>query len=261
MTPIPSYDDQPVPRKLSPFVRRLLVLDYQDAEKVTIPARPTGQAYIGWLLKGNATAKANGASFMIQSNGVHISGQLSAFDAEYSLAGPAFHLLAELTATGAFRLLKRDIGALQNKIALMDVLSGGDDPMQCFAGMLHGLAEHAGPDNRRVARAAQIIEDANGLVNITAVARELGMSDRHLRREFTRVVGIAPKPFAMIKRSLFAFQTLAMQPDADLADIVHEGGFADQSHLTKVFQLYLRSTPGRLTLDHDGVLQSIVARA
>ncbi len=106
MTPIPSYDDQPVPRKLSPFVRRLLVLDYQDAEKVTIPARPTGQAYIGWLLKGNATAKANGASFMIQSNGVHISGQLSAFDAEYSLAGPAFHLLAELTATGGIPVAK-----------------------------------------------------------------------------------------------------------------------------------------------------------
>lgn len=258
---LPAYIEHTVPQGLTPFVRRILSLDFPEHRAVTIPARPTGQIYIGLVARGACMASASGARFAGRAYSGHISGQLTAFDADYTLEGPAHHVLAEMTATGAYRLLKRDMAELQNQVEFFDVAPHGQVPIDRLHELLGALAKEAADEIPLIARAAQIIEDHKGALAIQDLAGELGMSQRNLLRSFTTVVGIAPKPFAMIKRTLFALSKLAENPKADLADIVYEAGFSDQSHLTKIFQLYLRSTPRKLALDNDGILTSIVSRA
>ncbi len=46
----------------------------------------------------------------------------------------------------------------------------------------------------------------------------------------------------------------------DIADVAVETGFTDQAHLTKYFNLYMRTTPAKLELNDDGVLKSVVAK-
>ena len=109
--------------------------------------------------------------------------------------------------------------------------------------------------------AVEEIEKARGNIRVVDLAEDLGLSERHLRRDFTRIVGMSPKPFSMVQRVLSALQMLSANPEIDMADLVYEAGFSDQPHLIRVVQLYMRATPSNLKLDDDGVLRSIVAGA
>jgi len=67
---------------------------------------------------------------------------------------------------------------------------------------------------------------------IRTLARELGISERQLRRRFHSAVGYGPKQLARILR----FRTIVDAIDrgaADLARLAFEAGYADQAHLTR----------------------------
>ncbi|SHH33505.1 Helix-turn-helix domain-containing protein [Cognatiyoonia sediminum] len=261
MSSIPDYQVETVPDDLAPFFTRFLKLDFQTEGSVTIPARPTGHIYLGLIAKGKTRASAEGKSFQAQSGQTHLSGQLTTFDAEYELVGSTEHYLAEFTATGAYRFFERDLGALVNRMEISDELDVGGDGFETFLAHLRELALPAGPEQPRVVSAVEEIEKARGNIRVVDLAEDLGLSERQLRRDFTRIVGMAPKPFAMVQRVLSALQMLSANPEIDMADLVYEAGFSDQPHLIRVFQLYMRATPSNLKLDDDGVLRSIVAGA
>lgn len=255
-----SYQEVPVPETVKPFVRRIMVAHHEGSDAVTIPARPTGQCYIGWMPQGRGTARANGEAFLIDASSYHLSGQLTTFEADYTLHGPAQHYLAECTATGAYRLLKQDIGALRNKVAIFPFENDSGQPEAAFAKVLERLARHAGAEDMLITQIATQIEKADGIISIKALASDHGMSVRQLHRQFTRIVGMPPKAFAMVKRVLFALQQLSVQDRPDIAEVALDAGFTDQAHLTKYFNLYMRTTPARLELNDDGVLKSVVAK-
>ncbi|MCH2076580.1 MAG: helix-turn-helix domain-containing protein [Rhodobacteraceae bacterium] len=261
MSNIPSYQEHAVPNALEGLVTRFLALNFEQAEKVTVPARPTGHIYLGWVPRGNGVASAQGVDFPLEPGCCHLSGQLTTFDAEYSIEGPFQHFLAECTPIGASRLMKRDMGPLVNRCEFFTTELKGPATLETFTEILMGFAKEAGPGDDMVEAAAAKIEASRGDLRIADLAAELCVSERHLRREFTSRVGIAPKAFATIKKVLATLQALGADPSADLAELAYSSGFYDQAHLTKVFQLYMRATPGKLRFDDDGVLQSIVAGA
>ena len=261
MSEIPTYSSIPVPPELSGYVSRILRLQHDAASEISIPARPTGHVYLGWLARGRATAYANDSAFSIEAGEGHVSGQLSVFDAHYTIHGPALQFLAEFTPTGACRLLKQDLGGRQNCCDVFEFprINGGEDT--AFLSYLVELASAAAPPDLIMTAAVKRIDESRGDLSISALARDLGLSERHFRREFLKSVGIAPKPYAMIKKVLSSLQSLVENPESELSDVALESGFYDQAHLNKVFRLYLRTTPGNLRLDEDGVLKSIVAGA
>ncbi|MEL6690678.1 MAG: helix-turn-helix domain-containing protein [Pseudomonadota bacterium] len=261
MSNIPSYQEHAVPEALNGLVTRFLALDFEQAETVTVPARPTGHIYFGWVPKGSGTASAQGVDFPLEPCCCHLSGQLTTFDAEYTIEGPFRHFLAEFTPLGASRVMRRDMGALVNQCEFFETDVTGPATLETFTEILMGFASDAPAADEVVEAAAAKIEESKGDLRIAELARELGVSERHLRREFIYHVGIAPKAFATIKKVLATLQALGANPGADLADLAYSSGFYDQAHLTKVFQLYMRATPGKLRFDDDGVLQSIVAGA
>lgn len=258
---LPAYLEQPVPENIRPYVRRILQLEFHERAQITIPARPTGHIYIGLFAEGSSVATACDKRFECKAGDCHISGQLTTFDAEYSLTGPAHHVLAEFTPTGAYRLLKRSPENLKNRIDIFAAPKSQETAIDRLCALLADWAKQPGEDDQQIARAAQLIEERRGVVSISDLAQEVGMSERSFLRGFSSVVGIAPKPYAMIKRTLFVLEKLARNPEVDIADIAAEGGFSDQSHLTNIFKIYMRATPRKLELDRDGVLTSIVSGA
>lgn len=262
MTVTPVYQERPVPTALQGAVRRIMRVAIDGQDKAIIPARPTGCTYIGWFAQGTGTATANGLHFELTKGQVHLSGQLSTFDAEFTLNGPCIQYLAELTPDAMYRFLKTDVGMLCNRIETRDgpVVSGLTHD-ETFAKVLMQFQDNAGPTHHVITQAAIQIEEANGDVSIAALAGQSGMTDRQFRRLFSKVVGLSPKAYANIRRVLFALRLMAEEPKQGIADVANSAGFYDQSHLTRAFQQYLRATPAKLAFGDDGVLRSIVAGA
>jgi AraC-like DNA-binding protein len=90
--------------------------------------------------------------------------------------------------------------------------------------------------------AARLIGEAGAApARIGSVARDLGISERHLRNRFSAAVGVSPKHYARIER---VRRVLAKMGTAPWARLATETSFYDQSHLVREFRGLMGVTPG-----------------
>lgn len=90
----------------------------------------------------------------------------------------------------------------------------------------------AGPPDAAVHAAAHRLADPRARVE--ALADELGLSDRQLRRRFRAAVGYGPKTLQRVLRfRRFLARADAAGPVLDLARLALDAGYADQAHLTR----------------------------
>lgn len=112
--------------------------------------------------------------------------------------------------------------------------------------VLHALsraiASHAPfePASARLARRAARMFEASE-TRVEAVAGELGVSARHLRRAFLESIGIAPKEFARGVRLHRAIRESARS--TDWSAIARNAGYYDQAHLIGDFRALTGLTP------------------
>jgi AraC-like DNA-binding protein len=78
---------------------------------------------------------------------------------------------------------------------------------------------------------------------VFAVAAELGVSERHLRRVFRETVGVSPKAFARIARFHRALGAGRQDARAGWASIAAAAGYYDQAHLIAEFRAIAGVTP------------------
>jgi AraC-like DNA-binding protein len=83
-------------------------------------------------------------------------------------------------------------------------------------------------------------------VNVHAVAGELGVSERHLRRVFRETVGMSPKTFARLTRFERALAAARRDAHASWASIAARVGYYDQAHLIAEFRAIAGVTPRAL---------------
>jgi AraC-like DNA-binding protein len=110
------------------------------------------------------------------------------------------------------------------------------EPAQLFAALEARLAKAIfdPPSRRAVYRAMPLLST----LSVEAVASEVGLSTRQLRRAFEATTGLTPKVFARIAR----FHR-ALKGDAS--------GYFDQSHMIAEFRALTGQTPKTLTASRD----------
>jgi AraC-like DNA-binding protein len=97
-----------------------------------------------------------------------------------------------------------------------------------------------------VLHAADLI--ARGQSSVGALAPELAMSERQLRRRFDAAVGYGPKTLHRVLRFRRALAQLsAGKPAIDLAQVAADAGYADQAHLTREVSRLAGQTPGDIS--------------
>jgi AraC-like DNA-binding protein len=97
---------------------------------------------------------------------------------------------------------------------------------------------------RQIRRAKEILAaNLDGRVPLKEVARECGLSVSHFSRSFRRSVGAAPHNWLLTRRVDAAKEKLR-DGRLSLADVALACGFADQSHLTRVFTRTVGVSPG-----------------
>jgi AraC-like DNA-binding protein len=94
--------------------------------------------------------------------------------------------------------------------------------------------------------AERIDRDRLTSANVSAVAVDLGVSERHLRRVFRETVGVSPKAFAKLKRFHRALRVAREDGRASWASIAAAAGYYDQAHLIAEVRAIAGATPRAL---------------
>lgn len=93
-------------------------------------------------------------------------------------------------------------------------------------------------------RAKEILgANLDGSVALSALAKECGLSASHFSRAFRQTAGLAPHQWLMRRRVEEAKQALRDRR-LPLSEVALVCGFADQSHLTRVFSRSVGTSPG-----------------
>jgi AraC family transcriptional regulator len=96
----------------------------------------------------------------------------------------------------------------------------------------------------QVRRAKEILsEHLDGSIPLQEVARECHLSMSHFSRQFRRTTGLPPHKWLLTRRIEVAKEKLDDRR-LSLSDVAAACGFADQSHLTRVFTRMVGATPG-----------------
>lgn len=93
-----------------------------------------------------------------------------------------------------------------------------------------------------VSQVIDCIRTSPGEHRVTDLARQVGITPRHLNRLFQNALGIDVQQFVIRTRIQTAAATIR-ETDRSLADISDEFGFCDQSAFTKQFRKHLGITP------------------
>lgn len=98
-----------------------------------------------------------------------------------------------------------------------------------------------------VAAAWRLLTRTRGAMSMAQLAHEVSLSERHLRTEFRRELGIGPKGAARLMRFEHASTRMTAAVRAgrtlSLAGVAADCGYADQSHLSREFRGYLGIAP------------------
>ena len=96
---------------------------------------------------------------------------------------------------------------------------------------------------RAVSYALRMIHGGADTVRIGKMADEIGISHKHLLREFDRCVGLTPKLFARVCAFQRVIRSIGQKPEVDWAGTAATCGYYDQAHLIREFRAFSGLTP------------------
>ena len=88
-----------------------------------------------------------------------------------------------------------------------------------------------------------LILNQKGNMNIAGLSKKIGYTDRHIRREFNRVVGMSPKLFSRIIKFQNVLTELQGSSENCMVDVSLEYGYHDQAHFIHEFKNFYGKTP------------------
>ena len=137
---------------------------------------------------------------------------------------------------------------------LLDRLSGVSNMIEAVAIIEGAIAERLALAEARDAQVPLALRAAERLVsaNVSSVAGDLGVSERHLRRVFRETVGMSPKGFARLARFRHALRIVREDSRLSWAAIAAAAGYYDQAHLIEEFRAIAGVTPRMLLSELGG---------
>lgn len=171
----------------------------------------------------------------------------------------AVHLIGvRLRAGGAWPFLGLPLSEFTGRVVELDAFLGReidrlrDDLGEALddetgfalveAWLLERMRGRAQPP-RAVSYALEVIRRGGNAARIGGIADEVGLSHKHLLREFDRCVGLKPKIFARICAFQRAIDWIGNKPSVDWADAAVACGYYDQAHFIHEFRAFSGLTP------------------
>ena len=108
--------------------------------------------------------------------------------------------------------------------------------------ILHPIRRH-GPQPDYIDRAANLIVEQNGMLQVTDLLKESCMSRRTFERKFFQKVGLSPKYYARIRRIGYLCNLVAGKKKVEWATVFYDCNFYEQAHFIKDFEEFTGRTP------------------
>uniref|UniRef100_UPI0018922E4F helix-turn-helix domain-containing protein n=1 Tax=Catenulispora rubra TaxID=280293 RepID=UPI0018922E4F len=139
--------------------------------------------------------------------------------------------------------------SVASDVARVKELAAAADSPEAVAGVLErfvgALASRYEPD-AAVEQVVRMLRTGAVPPHVPALADAVGLSERQLRRRFTEAVGYGPKTLHGILRFQHALRLGRAAPDAGLADVAYQAGYADQAHFAREVRRLAGVTPTEL---------------
>lgn len=152
-------------------------------------------------------------------------------------AAPAFH---DREVADHFRAL---FAAITDPTAMGDAIRHEEQLLPLLAGVLATGRRHQRERPATVAAAKTMIDDdPTAAITLADLAAEAGLSRFQLVRNFASAVGLTPHAYIVQRRIDLARRLIG--GGMPLAEAAFAAGFADQSHMTRVFVSKYGLSPG-----------------
>jgi AraC-like DNA-binding protein len=169
------------------------------------------------------------------------------------------HLVgARLRAGGAWPLLAIPLREFTNQVVELETILGreigdlrdqlGESPdddsrFDLLESWLIQRTRSRTQPTRSVSYALRMIHGELDAVRIGKIADTIGISHKHLLREFDRCVGLTPKLFARLCAFQRVIRSVGHTAEVDWADTAATCGYHDQAHLIHEFRAFSGLTP------------------
>jgi AraC-like DNA-binding protein len=91
--------------------------------------------------------------------------------------------------------------------------------------------------------ALHLVYARHGNIEITELRQSIGMSERHFRRQFKRIIGLNPKKYCKIIQFNAVFEAIQTGNEKTLYDLALTNGYYDHAHFINDFKAYLGKSP------------------
>jgi AraC-like DNA-binding protein len=130
--------------------------------------------------------------------------------------------------------------------AVRDAIAVATTPGEAAAALEAGLAARSSRAPEEDPLAGALLERLQAGGPAAAVADDLGLGERQLRRRVGAAFGYGPKVLSRVLRFSSVVDRLRAAPGTPLAALAADAGYADQAHLTHEVRALSGLPPGRL---------------
>lgn len=262
---------RPDPR-LDGIVQRVLTTRVDDGETVEIPVPPSGAIYLNYTAPGRIKIRFGDGSVR-EAAPLYCGGQLVAETPVAVLESSIRVVGLEFSPTGFYRVFGVDCSRLTDRMVDLAEID------RAFAASLGQRLETATPDRRAAVmqdavierlsanpapspadRAVERIRETRGRISVAELARELEVTPRHLRRLFSRRVGISPKQYAKIVQVNAVLAAMRPGQPGKIQQLALENGYYDQSHFIRDFTRHIGQNPTEFLASGNRFLDMYLGR-
>jgi AraC family transcriptional regulator len=221
----------------------------------SIPAHDHSTPYMSLVLRGRYTEVVEGRKIDLHTGCavMHPVGERHEDRFAESTDLLVLELPSRLCEHKAFSASRMVEGPAVGRIGaiLIRELGDGDDVSEMVVeGAMHELGALLARSRRPIQAPGAVASRADSMIrerfsesiSVGTIAEAVGTHPAHLSRAFHQQIGCTVGDRIRSRRVEFICAKLAS--DSSLSDMALEAGFADQSHMTRVFRRFLGMTPG-----------------
>jgi AraC-like DNA-binding protein len=162
----------------------------------------------------------------------------------FSAKNPVVKIADEDTVLATFSRVMQAIRA--NRPALQQILAGATDNLM---GLIYSAQQAPAPADAQNSNAIELAitriqNEFERDLDMTALARELGVSYSWLRHTFTTHTGLSPHQY-LLELRLVRARTLLAETEFSVKEIAARTGFGDEFYFSRLFRQKLNLTPSQ----------------
>ena len=258
----------PPNEQLKPFVRRILITLGHEHTNENLPIGPTGFSYITY---SRYPITLHYQDRIVESNEqLYLVGQIENEQPYFTVKGKFFHVGLEILPSLPYYIFKKSgkslldtgvtISKLNSELAenIIEDSASEPDPNKVAQLMQEHILKYILGVKRikQLEKTLDLIYTNYGNIEISELEKSVGWSNRNLRRQFKKIIGLSPKKYCKIIQFNTVFEAIQTDNKKAVFDLALANGYYDHAHFINDFKSYLGKSPRNFLKSEHSFLKS-----